>query len=172
MLDLRLLRFFIAIYEEKNITAAAARCHVSQPSLSAGLRQLEESLGDSLFIRGKKGWKRRIRPTISIPTPSSWWKRRVACQPCFAKRRRVRDSTWPSCPTSAAVGWRDCFGGCRGTARAGSHPLRLRHPGRLPTDPGCPAPGGRDLPAALGRGVRAVRSQGTPSCGQGAYRAG
>ena len=45
MLDLRLLRFFIAIYEEKNITAAAARCHVSQPSLSAGLRQLEESLG-------------------------------------------------------------------------------------------------------------------------------
>lgn len=55
MLDLRLLRFFIAIYEEKNITAAAARCHVSQPSLSAGLRQLEESLGDSLLIRGKKG---------------------------------------------------------------------------------------------------------------------
>ncbi|MDM5059389.1 LysR family transcriptional regulator [Aeromonas rivipollensis] len=55
MLDLRLLRFFIAIYEEKNITAAAARCHVSQPSLSAGLRQLEEALGDSLFIRGKKG---------------------------------------------------------------------------------------------------------------------
>ncbi|MGN4992748.1 LysR family transcriptional regulator [Aeromonas caviae] len=28
---------------------------MSQPSLSAGLRQLEESLGDSLFIRGKKG---------------------------------------------------------------------------------------------------------------------
>lgn len=55
MLDLRLLRFFIAIYEEKNITAAAARCHVSQPSLSAGLRQLEEALGDSLFIRGKRG---------------------------------------------------------------------------------------------------------------------
>ncbi|WP_042013053.1 LysR family transcriptional regulator [Aeromonas fluvialis] len=55
MLDLRLLRFFIAIYEEKNITAAAERCHVSQPSLSAGLRQLEEALGDSLFVRGKKG---------------------------------------------------------------------------------------------------------------------
>lgn len=55
MLDLRLLRLFIAIYEEKNITAAAERCHVSQPSLSAGLRQLEEALGDSLFVRGKKG---------------------------------------------------------------------------------------------------------------------
>ncbi|MGB6188495.1 MAG: LysR family transcriptional regulator [Aeromonas molluscorum] len=55
MLDLRLLRFFIAIYEQKNITAAAERCHVSQPSLSAGLRQLEESLGDNLFLRGKKG---------------------------------------------------------------------------------------------------------------------
>ncbi|WP_025820766.1 LysR family transcriptional regulator [Shewanella marina] len=55
MIDLRLLRFFIAIFEEKNITAAANRCHVSQPSLSAGLRQLEQELGGELFSRGKKG---------------------------------------------------------------------------------------------------------------------
>jgi DNA-binding transcriptional LysR family regulator len=55
MVDLRLLRFFIAIYEEKNITVAAMRSHVSQPALSAGLRQLEELLGDNLFSRSKKG---------------------------------------------------------------------------------------------------------------------
>lgn len=57
MIDLRLLRFFIAIFEENNITAAAARCHVSQPSLSAGLKQLEEQLGGQLFERSKKGVK-------------------------------------------------------------------------------------------------------------------
>lgn len=55
MIELRLLRFFIAIFEEKNITAAAERCHVSQPSLSAGLKQLEESLDGPLFVRSKKG---------------------------------------------------------------------------------------------------------------------
>ncbi|RYV01322.1 LysR family transcriptional regulator [Shewanella sp. OPT22] len=57
MVDLRLLRFFIAIFEENNITAAANRCHVSQPSLSAGLKQLEEQLGGKLFERSKKGVK-------------------------------------------------------------------------------------------------------------------
>ncbi|MGI2258072.1 LysR family transcriptional regulator [Shewanella sp. GXUN23E] len=55
MVDLRLLRFFIAIFEERNITLAAQRCHVSQPSLSAGLKQLEEELGGALFERSKKG---------------------------------------------------------------------------------------------------------------------
>ncbi|MCL1124847.1 LysR family transcriptional regulator [Shewanella surugensis] len=55
MIDLRLLRFFIAIFEEKNITAAAQVCHVSQPSLSAGLKQLEEELGGALFSRSKRG---------------------------------------------------------------------------------------------------------------------
>ncbi len=55
MIDLRLLRFFIAIFEERNITSAAQRCHVSQPSLSSGLKQLEEELGGPLFERSKKG---------------------------------------------------------------------------------------------------------------------
>ncbi|MCU8021378.1 MULTISPECIES: LysR family transcriptional regulator [unclassified Shewanella] len=57
MVDLRLLRFFIAIFEENNITSAANRCFVSQPSLSAGLKQLEEELGGQLFERSKKGVK-------------------------------------------------------------------------------------------------------------------
>ncbi|AUD58914.1 LysR family transcriptional regulator [Shewanella sp. Pdp11] len=57
MVDLRLLRFFIAIFEENNITAAANRCFVSQPSLSVGLKQLEEELGGQLFERSKKGVK-------------------------------------------------------------------------------------------------------------------
>lgn len=54
-MDIRLLRLFIAVYEEKNFTAASKRCFVSQPSISTAIRQLEEELGKNLFVRHKKG---------------------------------------------------------------------------------------------------------------------
>lgn len=54
-MDLRLLRYFIAVFEEQNITRAAERSHVSQPSISSAIKQLEEMLGVSLFVRSKQG---------------------------------------------------------------------------------------------------------------------
>ncbi|MGR5066182.1 LysR family transcriptional regulator [Photobacterium sp. DNB22_13_2] len=54
-MDLRLLRFFVAVYEEKNITLAAERCFVSQPSISNAIKQLEDELNTILFERHKKG---------------------------------------------------------------------------------------------------------------------
>lgn len=54
-MDIRLLRLFIAVYEEKNFTVASKKCFVSQPSISTAIRQLEEELGKTLFIRHKKG---------------------------------------------------------------------------------------------------------------------
>lgn len=54
-MDLRLLKSFFAVYEEKNITLAAERCFVSQPSISNAIKQLEEELNTSLFVRHKKG---------------------------------------------------------------------------------------------------------------------
>lgn len=54
-MDLRLLRFFVAVYEEKNITLAAERCFVSQPSISNAIKQLEAELNTPLFVRHKKG---------------------------------------------------------------------------------------------------------------------
>ncbi|MGF1699802.1 LysR family transcriptional regulator [Photobacterium makurazakiensis] len=54
-MDLRLLRFFVAVYEEKNITLAAERCFVSQPSISNAIKQLEAELNTPLFERHKKG---------------------------------------------------------------------------------------------------------------------
>lgn len=54
-MDLRRLRCFVAVFEERNITAAAQRCFVSQPSLSSSIKQLEQELGATLFVRHKRG---------------------------------------------------------------------------------------------------------------------
>lgn len=51
----RLLRFFVAIYEEQNLSRAAEKCFVSQPNISNGLKQLEEIIGKELFLRHKRG---------------------------------------------------------------------------------------------------------------------
>lgn len=54
-MDIRLLTFFIAVYEQKNLTRAAEQCFVSQPNISNGIKQLEQELNQTLFVRGKKG---------------------------------------------------------------------------------------------------------------------
>lgn len=53
-MDIRVLRYFLAIAREGNITRAAENLHIAQPTLSKQLMELEQELGKKLLIRGKR----------------------------------------------------------------------------------------------------------------------
>ena len=52
-MELRVLRYFLLAAREENITRAAELLHVTQPTLSRQLMQLEQELGTKLFHRGQ-----------------------------------------------------------------------------------------------------------------------
>ena len=53
-MELRVLRYFLEVAREENITAAAESLHITQPTLSKQLMDLEDEIGKKLFIRGKR----------------------------------------------------------------------------------------------------------------------
>lgn len=53
-MEYRVLKYFLTVAREENITRASELLHISQPALSRQLMQLEEELGAQLFIRGKR----------------------------------------------------------------------------------------------------------------------
>jgi DNA-binding transcriptional LysR family regulator len=58
-MDTRQLAYFVAVYEQRSISAAARQLDIAQPSVSSALQQLEQQLGTLLFIRLPKG----VQPT-------------------------------------------------------------------------------------------------------------
>lgn len=54
-MELRVLHYFLAIAREQSIVRAAESLHLSQPTLSTQMKNLEEELGRQLLIRGTKG---------------------------------------------------------------------------------------------------------------------
>jgi DNA-binding transcriptional LysR family regulator len=53
-MEIRVLEYFLAVAREESVTGAAAALHLTQPTLSRQLRELEEELGKQLFIRGRR----------------------------------------------------------------------------------------------------------------------
>ncbi len=53
-MELRVLEYFLAVAEEGSISKAAEHLHLTQPTLSRQIKELEDSLGKQLFIRGSR----------------------------------------------------------------------------------------------------------------------
>lgn len=51
-MELRVLKYFLMVAREGSITAAANALHITQPTLSRQIRELEEEVGSPLFVRG------------------------------------------------------------------------------------------------------------------------
>lgn len=57
-MEIRVLKYFLAIIREQSINRAAESLYLSQPSLSRQIQNLEEELGKQLLIRGTKGTRK------------------------------------------------------------------------------------------------------------------
>ena len=53
-MELRLLRYFLTVAREGSITNAANALHITQPTLSRQIHELEEELGQTLLVRGSR----------------------------------------------------------------------------------------------------------------------
>src|SRR5689334_15733993 len=56
-MELRHLRYFIAVADEENVSRAALKLRVSQPGISRQVRDLEDEIGFQLFERSAKSLK-------------------------------------------------------------------------------------------------------------------
>jgi len=65
IMDLKALRYFVEVVRQKSFTRAAELLHVTQPTLSKMIRQLEEEMQSSLLVRGSRGvWPTDIGQTL------------------------------------------------------------------------------------------------------------
>ena len=74
-MELRHLKYFVVVAEELNITRAAGRLRVAQPSLSRQLSDLESELGVKLLERGRHG--------VHVTAAGREFKRTLKPSPCL-----------------------------------------------------------------------------------------
>lgn len=82
---LRQMRYFLALADERNMSAAARRLNVVQPALSGQLRKLEDRLGQPVFRREPQG----LRPTRAGVRLEALAREIVACHDRVAREARA-----------------------------------------------------------------------------------
>src|SRR5688572_6491782 len=87
-MNLTLIRYFMAVAETGSFTRGAERANVTQPTLSAGIKRLEESLGVSLFDRSRAA---QLTPAGARFLPRA----RLLLQEWTAARRELRQDSRP-----------------------------------------------------------------------------
>ena len=72
-MELRVLRYFLAVAREESISDAAEFLHITQPTLSRQLMDLEEELGKDGF--GRRTWQTALNPRQAQPQNNAYRRR-------------------------------------------------------------------------------------------------
>lgn len=106
-MNLAFIRYFLAVAETASFTTAAERCHVTQPTLSAGVARLEDEIGSRLFERGRRAALtaagQRLLPHARAMVEE--WRLARAEQRSSRRQRLVRVAIGTTLPIQAALGW-------------------------------------------------------------------
>lgn len=100
-MEIRVLRYFLTVAREETISRAADILHITQPTLSRQLSQMEEDMGVRLFERGPRKISSPPRAASCAAAPrrsSSWWARQRT-------RSAIRTRPFPASSPSAAAIW-------------------------------------------------------------------
>ena len=106
-MNLAFIRYFLAVAETGSFTEAAERCHVTQPTLSAGVARLEEEIGSRLFDRGRRttlsAAGQRLLPHARTMVEA--WRLARAEQRSSRRTRLVRVALASTLPVVSAMRW-------------------------------------------------------------------
>lgn len=106
-MNLAFIRYFLAVADTGNFTEAAERCHVTQPTLSAGIARLEEEVGARLFDRGRRSGLsaagQRLLPHARTMVEA--WRLARAEQRSSRRTRLVRVALASTVPVASAMRW-------------------------------------------------------------------
>jgi DNA-binding transcriptional LysR family regulator len=106
-MNLVFIRYFLAVADTGNFTAAADRCRVTQPTLSAGVARLEEEIGGRLFDRGRRSGLtaagQRLLPHARTMVEA--WRLARAESRSSRRTRLVRIALASTLPIAAAMHW-------------------------------------------------------------------